>query len=584
LLIANLLARCLCRLANTMHARASLLLTLALFTSAVTRAQPPVKKPAAVRGTHVTPPRPVLIENGRVQGFFTSDSLVIAYKGIPYAQPPIDELRWQPPVPLIGKWKRTLIARDFGPHCIQSGSYPDMVFRDPGPSEDCLTLNVWAPAETVAAKPTRKLPVMVWIYGGGFTTGGTSEAREDGEALARRGVIVVSMNYRLGIFGFLSLPELTENSPRHTSGNYGLMDQAAALAWVHRNIAAFGGDPANVTLFGQSSGGDSVSEQMASPLANSLFVRAIGQSGGAFPYAGRIMPSLTQAERVNADWATRAFGSDKLFYLRQLPADEIMEATQSRRQPAPRFGPVVDGFFLPDYLPRIYADGKQAHIPLIAGWTADERHPPQPVAADDFLGELRDSFGSHANDALTLYPIANDAELARSVNDFEGDRAGAYATWAWLEAHSRTGDAPVYRYRFDLPSPGDRNHAASLGAFHSDDIEYEFGTLDSRPGMTVRPEDRALSDLIQQYWVNFARSGDPNGPGLPPWPTYNHAANSIQSAVTIQNHLTGVATTSDFPVMHFDANSAAKPDTFRPRYLFLDQFWSLPTGPAALQR
>jgi para-nitrobenzyl esterase len=532
-----------------------------------------------------------------VQGFLTPDSQVIAYKGIPYAQPPIEELRWRPPVPLVGKWKRTLIARDFGPHCMQSGSYPDMVFRDPGPSEDCLTLNIWTPAATLTARPARKpsaaargLPVMVWIHGGAFATGGTSEARQDGDALARRGIIVVSMNYRLGIFGFLSLPELTEGSPHHTSGNYGLMDQAAALAWVHRNIAAFGGDPANVTIFGEDAGSESIGDQMASPLSTSLFARAIGQSGSEFPAGGTVMPNLTQAERVNADWATRAFGSDKLFYLRQLPADEINETVMSRTRPAPRFRPIVDGYFLPDYLPRIYADGKQAHIPLIAGWTADERHPPQPLAADDFLSELRDSFGSHANDALAVYPIANDAELTRSEDDFAGDREHAYATWAWIEAHSRTGNAPVYRYRFDLPSPGDRYHAAGT-AFHSGDIEYVFGTLESRPGMNIRAEDRGLSDLMQQYWVNFARTGDPNGPGLPTWPTYNHApsaasvasANANQPAgapspTTIANHLTGLAQPSDFPVMHLDANSAAKPDSLRPRYLFLDQFWAMQTG------
>jgi para-nitrobenzyl esterase len=557
-----------------MPARAFVALTLA-FLLAPASAQTPA------RHTNVPQPRPVQIGNGRIQGFLTPDSQVIAYKGIPYAQPPLDELRWRPPVPLAGRWKKVLYARDFGPHCLQSETHDDMVFRDPGPSEDCLTLNVWAPASTLAAKPARKgaadahgLPVMVWIYGGGFNSGGTSEARQDGEFLARRGVIVVSMNYRLGIFGFLSLPELADEDPHHSSGNYGLMDQAAALAWVRRNIAAFGGDPANVTLFGESAGSMAISVHMASPVSGALFARAIGESGSEFPSPGRILPTLAQANSINAAWAIRAYGSNKLFYLRQLPADEIMEATMSRTQPAPRFGPIVDGYFLPDYLPRIYAEGKQAHIPLLAGWNADEQNHDQravqPPTADGFLSQLRDDFGAHDKDALGVYPIATDAELARSASDFAGDRAHAYVTWAWLEAHARTGNAPVYRYFFDLPNPGDRNHAAALGAFHSDDIEYVFGTLDSRPQMAVRPGDRALSELMQQYWVNFARTGDPNGPGLPQWPSYNNAGGTLR--------MSGTESGDSFPVMHLDANSAAKPDALRARYLFLDEFWGMQTG------
>ena len=250
--------------------------------------------------------RPIQIENGKLLGVLTPGQKVIAYKGIPYAQPPVDELRWRQPLP-VGKWKKVLFAGDFGPHCIQFGAYPDMVFRDSGPSEDCLTLNVWAP---YAAKPDRKspaaLPVMVWIYGGGFSTGGTSENRQDGEFLAHRGVIVVSMNYRLGIFGFLAHPELTAESASHSSGNYGLMDQAAAIAWVRRNIAAFGGDPANITIFGQSAGSQSVSALMASPLTAGLFAKAIGESGAEFPAAGRGMPPRDQAEQVYSEWADRA--------------------------------------------------------------------------------------------------------------------------------------------------------------------------------------------------------------------------------------------------------------------------------------
>ena len=558
-----------------MPARPLLALTLAFLIPPSSPAQTAPAKPQRVPG-----PRPVQIENGRVQGFLTPDSQVIAYKGIPYAQPPIDELRWRAPQPIAGRWKKVLYAQDYGPHCLQSGSFPDMVFHDPGASEDCLTLNVWAPAVTLTAKPAHKgspahgLPVMVWIYGGGFTTGGTSEARQDGQFLARRGVIVVSMNYRLGIFGFLSLPELADEDPHHSAGNYGLLDQAAALVWVHRNIAAFGGDPANVTIFGESAGSMSVSAQMASPVAATLFARAIGESGSEFP-TGRAMPTLAQAASINAAWATRAFGSNKLFYLRQLPADEVLQAATSRTGGAPRFGPIVDGWFLPDTIPHIYADGKQAHIPLLAGWNADDvpGNPPPPLpTADAFVAQLRNAFGDHVKDALAVYPISTDAEALRSAGDYASDRAIAYSTWAWIEAHARTGNAPVYRYYFDLPNPGDRNHTTAVGAFHSDDIEYVFGTLDSRPQMAIRPGDRAVSDVMQQYWVNFARTGDPNGPGLPQWPSYNNAGGTLR--------MSGTASGDSFPVMRLDANSTAKPDALRPRYLFLDQFWGMQTGTA----
>ncbi|HEY4379934.1 MAG TPA: carboxylesterase family protein [Acidobacteriaceae bacterium] len=502
-------------------------------------------------------PRPIQIENGKLLGVLTPDQQVIAYKGIPYAQPPLEELRWRPPMP-VGKWKHVLFAQDFGPHCLQSGTWPDMTFHDSGPSEDCLTLNVWAPANAHPDKKSPRLPVMVWIYGGGFGSGGTSESRQDGQYLAHRGVIVVSMNYRLGIFGFFAHPELTAESPNHTSGNYGLLDQAAALAWVKRNIAAFGGDPANVTLFGESAGSESVSEQMASPLTAGLFAKAIGESGAGFPDNEPAFPTRERAEQINAAWAERAFGSSRMFFLRQLPADEILKAATSTKAGTPHFSPILDGVFLPDTLPHIFADAKQAHIPVLAGWNATEDHPDripteQASTAQGFTAQAQAQFGAAAPQFLSLYPASTDADAARSADDYSGDLFTAFDTWAWLEAHTRTGNAPVYRYFFDLPSPGDRYHKLSDGAFHSDDIEYVFGTLDSRAGMTVRPEDRALSDQMQQYWTNFARTGDPNGPNLPKWPVYN--------------------ATGSYPVMHLDRSPTAQPDALRPRYLFLDSIW-----------
>jgi len=498
-------------------------------------------------------PKPIRIDTGRVQGVLTADQKVIAYRGIPYAAPPVEDLRWRPPQP-VGRWKGVFQARDFGAHCIQFGGYPDMVFHDPGPSEDCLTLNVWVPADAKPSKKSPGLPVMVWIYGGGLETGGTSENRQNGEFLAHRGVIVVSMNYRLGIFGFLALPELDSESPHHGSGNYGLMDQTAAINWVQRNIAEFGGDPGNVTIFGESAGSESVSAQMASPLTTGLFARAIGESGSVFPGPGHVPLALPEAEQFDAAWAERTFGSARLFYLRQLGTDEIVKAVMDRTHPHPLFSTVIDGWLLPDTLPHIYADGKEAHIPTLGGWNANESLPKDGTTLASFTKQAQAEFGPDAQKFLALYPANTETEALRSAGDYAGDNFIAYRTWAWLEGQAETGHAPIYRYFFDLASPGDRNHPVSAGAFHSDDIEYVFGTLDSRPGMKIRPEDRVLSELMQRYWVNFARTGDPNSPGLPKWPTYSAAAN--------------------WQVMHLDATPHAEPDRLRGRYLFLDKVWS----------
>ncbi len=516
------------------------------------------------RGAHPVDPLQIRTDKGIVEGTLTNNDQVRAFKGIPFAAPPVGNLRWQPPQP-AAKWKGIRPAKDFGSHCIQSSGYPDMVFHDPGASEDCLTLNVWTPTD---AKPGT-LPVMVWIYGGGFTSGGTSESRQDGQFLAHRNVVVVSMNYRLGIFGFFALPELTAESPNHASGNYGLLDQTAALTWVKNNIAAFGGDPNNVTIFGESAGSIAVSAQMASPLAHGLFAKAIGESGGAlYGSSGLNFPSREFVEQRNAAFNQAIFGNATLADLRKLSADNILKAaTAKTTPPPPHFGPHVDGYFLPDSVPNIYAAGKQAHVPLLIGWNADEARDQvimaktKPTAAS-FAATAQTDFGDNAQKFLAVYPATTDAEALVSAGDYAGDRFIDYSTWRWLEAHATTGSAPVFRYRLDLSSPGDKNHKAILGAFHSDDIEYVFGTLDSRPEAVWRPEDRKLSDQIGAYWTNFARTGDPNGPDLPHWPTYNAAGKEE----------------AQWQVMHLDANSEARPDTQRDRYLFLDSVWGKPNN------
>ncbi len=520
--------------------------------------------PAALAFTlaaHASNPLQVKTDKGKVAGALTTDGKVVAFKGIPYAAPPVGDLRWKPPMP-AAKWKGVRQATDFGSHCIQSSGYPDMVFHDPGESEDCLTLNVWTPK---GAKPG-SLPVMVWVYGGGFNSGGTSEARQDGQFLAHRNVVIVSMNYRLGIFGFFAHPELTAESPHHASGNYGLLDQAAAVAWVKNNIKAFGGDPSNITIFGESAGSFSVSALMASPLSKDMIQKAIGESGGAFHSNSLGFPPLELAEKADAEFAENAFHTTSIADLRKLsPQDLVKAATAKTTPPHPRFGPDVDGYFLPDSVPNIYAAGKQAHIPLLAGWNADEARgevllAKEKMTAERFKTQAESEFGANAAKFLALYPASTDEEAVQSAGDVASDRFIIYSTWRWLEAQVKTGDAPVYHYRLDLGSPGDKYHQAILGAFHSDDIEYVFGTLDSRSEAVWRPEDRKLSNEIGTYWTNFARTGDPNKPktaDLPQWPTYNAA--------------------DGWQVMHLDAESEARPDNQRARYLFLDSVWGKPT-------
>jgi para-nitrobenzyl esterase len=498
-------------------------------------------------------PLVIKTDQGKVQGKLSADGQTRDFLGMPFAAPPLGPLRWKPPQP-PAKWKGVREATSFGSRCMQQEHFDDMVFRDPGESEDCLTLNVWAPA----GKPKGKLPVMVWIFGGGFAGGGTSEPRQDGEALTHKGVLVVSMNYRLGIFGFFALPELAAEDPHHAAGNYGLMDELAAIEWVHRNIAAFGGDPDSVTIFGESAGSFAVSAQMASPLAKGLFARAIGESGGAFASKELSFPPLQKFARQCEDYFHSARSDSSLAALRAASSDEILKLATQKAPGKPRFGPDIDGYFLPESIPAIYAAGKQAHVPLIAGWNQDEGtsnvvKAPEKGTVEGLRATAAKEFGPRAEEFLKVYHANDDAEALRVAEDFAGDNFLVYSTWAWLEAQVKTGGSPVYRYLFALPSPGDPFHPVSAGAFHSDEIEYVFGNLASRKGATFRPEDYKLSELMQTFWTNFARTGDPNGTGVPHWPTYDAAGN--------------------WQVMRLSPDPGAAPDQHRERYLFLQQVW-----------
>jgi para-nitrobenzyl esterase len=479
---------------------------------------------------------------------------VRAFLGVPYAAPPVGQLRWKAPTP-IAKWTGVRPAQAFGPRCMQPKLYDDMFFRDAGGSEDCLTLNVWTTAKTSAAK----LPVMVWIYGGGFVTGGTSEPRQDGTNLARKNVVIVSMNYRLGIFGFFAYPGLAAESPKGSSaGNYGLLDQVAALQWVQKNIEGFGGDPSNVTIFGESAGSFSVSGLMASPVAKGLFVRAIGESGAAFASATLPYKPLDEREKTDTEFANAVLHASTLEALRAIAADKLLQATMKPNgKDIVDFDPDIDGYFLPESLEAIWEAGKQNDVPLLAGWNHDEGSfamlaPKKPDMAS-FKSEAEAKFAAKAADLLKLYPATTDAEAARSAEDLAGDEFIAWSTWKWIEEQTKNGKQPVYRYRFDLAPPPDALKPAALGAFHSAEIEYVFGNLDSRSKVPWRPEDRVLSEKMQSYWTNFAKTGDPNGAGLARWPTYSPA--------------------SGWQVMYLRAEPAAEKDPVRDRYLFLDGVW-----------
>jgi len=487
---------------------------------------------------------------GMVEG--KDDGAVHAFLGIPYAAPPVGDLRWKPPV-AAANWTGVRKATEFGNHCMQGRIYGDMDFRDPGGSEDCLTLNVWVPAKAAGAK----LPVMVWIYGGGFVAGTTSEMRQDGTHLAQQGVIVVSMNYRLGVFGFFVHPELAKESGHNAAGNYGLLDQTAALRWVHENIAAFGGDPGNVTIFGESAGSFSVSAQMASPLAKGLFQKAIGESGGAFFSGGLAFEPRSVREEKDVKLVSAKLGVSTLAELRAIPAQKLLDAFSPPQSRGFDFEPDVDGYFLPEPAPAIFAAGNQNDVPLLAGWNHDEgsfevAFSPQKPTADSLKAMAQKEFGDKAAEFLKLYPSDTPEQTLRSAEDFAGDRFIAFSTWAWVEAQAKTGKQPVYRYRFDLGPPADPK-GPQLGAYHSAEIEYVFGQLDSKAGVAWLPEHRALSDEMQKYWANFARSGDPNGPGLPKWSVYSAA--------------------DGWEMMYLDAKSAANKDDLRERYLFLAGVW-----------
>ena len=471
---------------------------------------------------------------GMVRGKAISSGKVHAFLGMPYAAPPVDGLRWKPPA-APDRWRGTRDATKYGFHCMQSNPFPDMLYQDAGHSEDCLFVNVFTPAN---AQPDSKLPVMFWIHGGGYFAGSASEPRHNGDFLPTHGVILVTINYRLGVFGFLATPELAKEG-NGAAGNYGLMDQVAALQWVKENIAAFGGNPANVTIFGESAGSMAVSALMAAQPARGLFARAIGESGGSLQVGSAKEPSYLEVLARDEDWV-KSLGVD-IDHLRELPSEVVIAA--ATRTDAPEFWPVIDGRYFTEPIAVTYAAGRQAHVPLLAGWNRDERSSlAKDMTAAKWKDFAAENFGGMVADFLKVYPGDTDEQARQSAENYQSDSFIVTGSWRWVDGHVKTGDSPVFRYQFDLAAPVSKFHAEQ-NAFHSDDIEYVFGTLDTRAGAVWRPEDRRLSEQFMQYWTNFAKTGDPNGTGLPQWPRFDKTGH----------------------VLHLDANITTAPDSQKER-------------------
>lgn len=460
---------------------------------------------------------------GPVQGVPAADGAITSYKGIPYAAAPVGDRRWRAPEPPAA-WTAVRRADQFGSSCMQTiveerkpWTYEFMAHN--AVSEDCLFLNVWTPAKA----PDARLPVFFWIHGGGNVEGSAAVPIYDGAALARRGVVVVTINYRLGVFGFLAHPELTKEAGR--SGNYGSLDQLAALQWVRANIAAFGGDPGNVTIAGQSAGASGVHNLVASPLARGLFHRAIAESGSAYA-SPTPMASLADAEKVGVAFAA-AKGAGGVKDLRAMPAAQLMARVGDA--PGPAFRPAIDGRFLPADPIAIYARGEQNDVPELTGLNLDEGSSARDYGAipmAQYEQAMHARFGpTLAPEFFARYPGATQAQSG--VSQIAAAReAGLASMHLWAEHRARTARHQAFTYFWTHPMPGP--DSARYGAFHTAEVPYVFNTL----GQSNRPwrdEDRRLAELLGAYWVNFMKSGDPNGTGLPRWAPF-----AAETAVTME--------------------------------------------------
>lgn len=477
-------------------------------------------------------PETISIEGGKISGLTLGENKdVLAFKGIPYATPPVGPLRWKPPQP-VEAWEGVRQCTAYGPACPQP-DLPGFSLKHEKRSEDCLYLNVW----TAAKSAGEKRPVMMWIHGGGNIIGSanlSTPTGNEGEALARQGVVVVSINYRIGPFGYFAHPLLSKESQHNASGNYGLLDQIAALRWIQNNISAFGGDLGNVTIFGESAGGFNVSYLIASPLAKGLFHRAITESGSAFAFfANRHLregwygmePMEKQGERITKDLGCSE-AADPLAALRALSAEKLLEGSKPIMIAGAGnlFTPVVDGWVLPDDVMTIFEQGKQNVVPLVAGTNADEgtifiqKSPFDSVEA--YRGFLKASYGTFADEVFAMYPAKEPSEILKAFRDLLADSRFVAPTRGLVRAMSKTG-GKAHMYRFTRPWPGPM---APFGAFHTAEIVYVFNDIERVKNTFKVPfeeKDQNLANTMSAYWVQFAKTGNPNKEGLPEWPAYD---------------------------------------------------------------
>jgi para-nitrobenzyl esterase len=448
--------------------------------------------------------------NGKVEGYTRGN--VHIYKGIPFAQPPVGGLRWKAPQPVLS-WEGVKECTEFGPSPIQNKPEPFLCWTEefiaqPEPlSEDCLYLNVWTPAK----KSSEKLPVFVWIYGGGLNSGSANCDIYDGQEMAKQGVVYVSLNYRVGVLGFMAHPELSKESRQNASGNYGFMDQLQGLKWVKENIEAFGGDPNNVTIAGQSAGSFSVNAQIASPLAADTFQKAICQSGGIL--SGRLMQDLSSAENQGVKFMEHA-KVQSIEELRQLTAETLQELSNSPNMG--RFGVTLDGYFLPKDLMGHFKEGKQNQVKVLTGWVSGDANlfPLGEVTSESFKKAAKDNYGEKAEELLKAFPAENDAQALESqaklnLLNFAG-------TPSYLLAKYMAKDVWLYEFTH---VPTDKPGFPNYGAFHTSEVPFALHTLDHW-NRDWKPEERDLENKMSAYWVNFAKTGNPNGEGLTAWSSY----------------------------------------------------------------